>query len=57
MAGVCAHRGDAERVAGEAGRVGDAGQDVEVAPAVVGGAGKSGGTEGAVSGTAPINGC
>jgi hypothetical protein len=43
MAGVCAHRGDAERVAGEAGRVGDAGQDVEVAPEMAGGVGEGGG--------------
>jgi hypothetical protein len=32
-----------EAMAGEAGDAGDAGQDVEVAPAVVGGTGESGG--------------
>ncbi len=37
------HRGDAERVAGEAGGAGDAGKDVEVAPEVVGGVGEGGG--------------
>jgi len=34
---LCAHRGNAVRVAGATGRVGDAGQDVEVASEVAGG--------------------
>ncbi len=37
------HRGNAERMAGEAGCAGDAGADVEVAPEVVGGTGEGGG--------------